>query len=108
MTSDETKNVITQSKKINIFKNNPTAKQVAEFVVADALKPIIAELENKVEKSLLAIQAQINTIELQKGDQGEPGEKGEPGETPVAGIDFELPQKGTDGYTPIKGKDYFL
>lgn len=65
--------------------------------------------------TVMRLQAQLNSLKLQKGDKGDRGLQGIPGYTPIKGIDYVDGKNGVngiagingkDGYTPIKGKDY--
>jgi hypothetical protein len=94
----DVKEVIEQSKKNRLLKENPTAKQVAEIVVSQLFEETIQTLTSKVEQVILGLQNKDFTGE--KGDRGEKGNRGDS----VVGPQGE---KGESGYTPIKGKDYF-
>lgn len=102
------KEILEKSKKINLLKENPTCKKVAEVVVAEALNPLIEKVESQFQQNDLehtqiveTVGEQLTNIKSefdQKLSEIEltPGEKGDPGDKPVAGVDYEIPQDGQD------------
>lgn len=95
-----TKEVIEQSNKINLLKNNPTIKAVAEIVVTEMLDKVKSELTQKVENSISELLGKISSTEQKISEieltPGQKGDKGDPGDKPVAGIDYPIPQDGKD------------
>jgi hypothetical protein len=85
------KDILQQSKKNRLLKDNPTAKQVAEIVVSETVNPIIQDV-NDTKDQLESVKTDLESAKIDLDDKITNTLKGDPGD---------------DGYTPVKGKDYF-